>query len=576
MSNTNKTVLMVDDEEPFLLSAKEGIEVYSDQLNILTACNGSQAVQILNSEAVDLVVTDLKMPEMDGFQLIAHMSQRHRDVPVLVMTAFGTPEIQRRVKQLGALHYMEKPIGINELLDKIIDALSEKSRSCIYGFSLANFLQLVEIEEKTLSIRARSGDRIGYLYIDAGVLVDAETEQLTGTDAAIEIINWDKTEIEILDGICRKKGSINASLMQILLEASKSIDEKNFRRDGEDDPLEKAVRLAEGHHFREAQLILAGFLRDQPRNHLGWLWYSRVTGSMKHIDNALVNAMKIAPEDLLVIEEIKKFKIARRKLSEGQYPRCPYCWTPVEEKAPRCYYCRGYFYVNGNPRPVSDDDEVKQVVFIEAVSRYSKVIEREDNIRARFYLAMAHFNLNNWEEALDQIDRVVKLAPDRRFYAEQLRRFLDYMAASKTESQAHTTAADQLVDEWASPEAAKGKKKVVVVEDSATTRKVISITLNQRGYDVIEARDGIEAVSIISEEKPDLILLDIILPKMDGYRVLDIVREDPNLKKIPVIMLTSRDGLFNKVKGKMAGSAAYLTKPFEPQHLVKTVEKVLR
>ncbi|KPJ77618.1 MAG: hypothetical protein AMJ54_07405 [Deltaproteobacteria bacterium SG8_13] len=118
-------------------------------------------------------------------------------------------------------------------------------------------------------------------------------------------------------------------------------------------------------------------------------------------------------------------------------------------------------------------------------------------------------------------------------------------------------------------------KKVLVVEDSSTTRKVITITLNKEGYEVIEARDGIEAVNTLSEMRPDLILLDIILPKMDGYKVLAIIKESPDLRKIPVIMLTSRDGLLNRVKGKMAGSTAYLTKPFKPQKLVETIDKVL-
>ena len=87
--------------------------------------------------------------------------------------------------------------------------------------------------------------------------------------------------------------------------------------------------------------------------------------------------------------------------------------------------------------------------------------------------------------------------------------------------------------------------------------------------------DGIEAVNHLNDTKPDLILLDIILPRMDGYKVLSIVRENPDLRNVPVIMLTSRDGLLNKVRGKMAGSTAYLTKPFEPKKLLETIQKYL-
>ena len=82
-------------------------------------------------------------------------------------------------------------------------------------------------------------------------------------------------------------------------------------------------------------------------------------------------------------------------------------------------------------------------------------------------------------------------------------------------------------------------------------------------------------MSKLNETRPDLILLDIILPKMDGYKILSIIKENPEFKQIPVIMLTSKDGIINKVKGKVAGSTAYLTKPFDPTQLVATIEKHL-
>src|SRR5665647_3611448 len=83
------------------------------------------------------------------------------------------------------------------------------------------------------------------------------------------------------------------------------------------------------------------------------------------------------------------------------------------------------------------------------------------------------------------------------------------------------------------------QKMILVVEDSSTTRKVISITLSRHGYRVVEAADGLEALSKISEERPDLIMLDVILPKMDGYKILSIIKGNKEFKEIPVIMLTS-------------------------------------
>ena len=97
--------------------------------------------------------------------------------------------------------------------------------------------------------------------------------------------------------------------------------------------------------------------------------------------------------------------------------------------------------------------------------------------------------------------------------------------------------------------------------------------MKQKGYAVVEACDGLEALSKIDEERPDLILLDIILPKMDGYKILSILKENEDFNDIPVVMLTSKDGIINKVKGKIAGSTAYLTKPFDPKDLIETVGK---
>jgi len=119
------------------------------------------------------------------------------------------------------------------------------------------------------------------------------------------------------------------------------------------------------------------------------------------------------------------------------------------------------------------------------------------------------------------------------------------------------------------------RKKILVVEDSSTTRKVIAVTLSQNDYQVIEACDGIEALSRLNEHKPDLIILDIILPKMDGYKILSIIKSNSDFKETPVIMLTSKDSFFSKVKGRMAGSTAYLTKPFDPQKLLETIRKNL-
>ncbi|MCP3688281.1 MAG: response regulator [Gammaproteobacteria bacterium] len=119
-------------------------------------------------------------------------------------------------------------------------------------------------------------------------------------------------------------------------------------------------------------------------------------------------------------------------------------------------------------------------------------------------------------------------------------------------------------------------KKILLVDDSSLSRKVILSVFTHKSYDITEAQDGFEALSKIDKLVPDLVLLDVILPKMDGYQVLSTMKKNSALKEIPVIMLTSRDALMDKIKGRMSATDEYLTKPVNPVELMSKVEKYLR
>lgn len=120
-----REVLIVDDEEPLLLTIAEGLSIYKQYFNLHTATNGADAVKILKSvPVIDLVVTDLSMPKMDGFELLAYMNRNYPKIPVILMTAFGTPKIEEIVGSMGVFRYLEKPLDINSVADNILDALS--------------------------------------------------------------------------------------------------------------------------------------------------------------------------------------------------------------------------------------------------------------------------------------------------------------------------------------------------------------------------------------------------------------------------------------------------------------------
>lgn len=567
-----KTILVVDDEQMIVRLAKEGIEACDEDFNVLTAGNGKEAVVALNNQQIDLVLTDLKMPVMDGYELLSYMSKHFRNTPAIVMTGFGSPAIAKRLKQKGVHHYIEKPFEISDLSEKITAVFTEKSKGYIHGFNLANFLQAVEVEQKTVTLKIHSKGRIGYLYVDKGELVDAEDDNgVRGEDAAINILCWDKAEIELM-GTHNRDRTIDASLMHILLEASKIKDESDASgADEESERLAEAIRLAEGHRFKEAQEILGRFLKSHPRNHNAWLWYSRITVNVKTIDVALKNAAKIAPRAPEVLEELNRFKIAKEHFGDDeQVRRCPFCWFPLRLTAVQCPFCKSHLFIHKDFFTMLGNADQK--LLEGAVERYMRVISREKNINAYYFLSIAHLNMEHWEEALNLFHKTVKMEPDKDIFSEQLRALVNYMAMDATSS-AFEKELPGVTQEEKDEESGEARKKILVVEDSSTTRKVIAITLSQKGYEVIEARDGLEALSRLNEEKPDLILLDIILPKMDGYKILSIVKSNAVFKDIPVIMLTSRDGFMNKVKGKLAGSAEYLTKPFNPTDLLTAIEK---
>lgn len=118
-------------------------------------------------------------------------------------------------------------------------------------------------------------------------------------------------------------------------------------------------------------------------------------------------------------------------------------------------------------------------------------------------------------------------------------------------------------------------KKILVVEDSRTQRVIICRMLKQNGYEVVEAADGYEALGQLDKEKPDLILLDIIMPGIDGYKVMSLIKDKPGMKNVPIIMLTSRNNLIDKMRGKVSGTNEYLTKPFVYEELMSKVDKYL-
>ena len=114
---------------------------------------------------------------------------------------------------------------------------------------------------------------------------------------------------------------------------------------------------------------------------------------------------------------------------------------------------------------------------------------------------------------------------------------------------------------------------MLVIDDSNTIRRSAEIFLKQGGHEVILAEDGFDALSKISDNQPDLIFCDILMPRLDGYQTCAIIKRNAKFSTVPVVMLSSKDGVFDKARGRMVGSQEYLTKPFTKDQLLQAVQQ---
>jgi twitching motility two-component system response regulator PilG len=125
-------------------------------------------------------------------------------------------------------------------------------------------------------------------------------------------------------------------------------------------------------------------------------------------------------------------------------------------------------------------------------------------------------------------------------------------------------------------EAAASSIRVLVIDDSNTIRRSAELFLRQAGFEVILAEDGFDALAKIADHQPQLIFVDIMMPRLDGYQTCALIKQNPQLRSTPVIMLSSKDGVFDRARGRLAGSDQYLTKPFTREGLVDAVNQHLK
>lgn len=579
-------ILIAEDSPVHLKLLINALEPYKDSFQILTAANGEKATEILSNNTISTLITDLYMPKMDGLELLSYMSREHPKIPCIVVSGYDSPEIQDTLNKNWVYGYIKKPFDQEELVKTIFDAkVQYEEGDALEGLSISGFLQFIQMEEKSCILEVTGANRDkGVFYFVNGALYNAECKGLNAEKAAITMIGWDNVTLRLKSLPSTEiERRIGFNLTTLIFEGAKKKDEQKENSETAKntgpvkvksaDMLYQAVRKAECNDEKSARQILTTLLKHNPRDGKAWLWFSRVANTMKSIVASLENASKIAPDDPEVAEENKKLQISLLAgcPDKGEVKHCPFCRAPIVDEFEACPYCKACLSLN--TRLFSSTGKADSKILEKALHTYTKIVLVEKKAKACFHLGLAYANLGKWHEALDLLYKTIKLEPENDYYKQQLMRLLDHM----TNLESSDVETENSEEEIYRPveNLSDETKKILVIDDSATTRKVVRVILTQEGFDVIEAKNGIEALARLNEVMPDLVLLDIIMPGMNGYEVLGALKKINSFKNIPIIMLTARDSLMDRLKGKMSASDEYLTKPFTSASLMEKINKYL-
>lgn len=240
---------------------------------------------------------------------------------------------------------------------------------------------------------------------------------------------------------------------------------------------------------------------------------------------------------------------------------CAFCDAENDTHAFKCSKCHAITSLSETESLLANPYADFEMIHPAVMRMESETNTREFSNTELVSLGIGHFNLRNYDAGLSYLQEASRRDPNNVVLASHV----NTLAIRVDEiNQQHEVEVSR----------PKGKT-ILVVDDSPTVRKLISGKLEKSGHNVVCASDGVEALERMGEIMPDLVLLDITMPRMDGYEVCKQIRSNPEASNLPVVMISGKDGFFDKVRGKMAGTSGYVTKPFGPETLMKALETYL-
>lgn len=327
------------------------------------------------------------------------------------------------------------------------------------------------------------------------------------------------------------------------------------------DLLKKGIAAARQGDKGTARSMLMAATEMAPETELAWLWLASVAHNRDETVAYLERALAINPDDERTRTWLERVRVGKAK--PRRHFRCPFCHGESLVEVAKCPSCRSVIQLKNIDLLINNTD-ADQEILRAALDRLEALSGTQVTHEIHLQIALGYLNLKRTYEGITRLRVARQMAPE----AVELASTIEQL---ETRMEAAARAAAHL----ARPEAGAGRAKrvVLVVDDSPTVLKLVGVTLERQGHEVLVASNALQALAKLDEVTPDLLLLDISMPHMDGYQLAKLVRANPTTADVPMVMLSGRDGFFDKMRGRMAGATDHIAKPFDPATLVAAVEK---
>jgi twitching motility two-component system response regulator PilG len=323
--------------------------------------------------------------------------------------------------------------------------------------------------------------------------------------------------------------------------------------------LQAGLAEARAGNKAEARRHLREATRYESGNETAWLCLASVAESPREALTCLERVLKINPANEKARQGVRYYQTQLAPPTPAW--NCPICQTGTARAPMQCTAC-GAVVSLSNLDNLLRNGPVEAELLKEARTRWQGVLQKRPDYVAHFNLGLVHANAKQYPDALTHFQEAARLRTSDRALRTQVASLAQRLEAARQK---------------AATEKPPARGCILVVDDSATVRKLVALTLEKHGYHVDAAEGGYEAVKLLSERKlPDLILLDITMPEMDGYQICKFIKQNRETERVPVVMLSGKDGFFDKLRGRFAGSDGYITKPFQTEDLLRVASRYCR